>query len=141
MSRPWRRRTPPVRRRVARLALVVTTVCFVDDVSEVLGEVHRVLVSSGVIVTGYVDADSDDATGNDARKTRFTGTRSSPRPTSTRTDSTRRALRIFEFIQTVFDEGEGEGEDEDGSTPTRVEWGYGDGSFVAVVATRSSKPD
>jgi hypothetical protein len=50
-------------------------------------------------------------------------------------------LRIFEFIQTVFDEGEGEGEDEDGSTPTRVEWGYGDGSFVAVVATRSSKPD
>jgi hypothetical protein len=120
---------------------VVTTVCFVDDVSEVLGEVHRVLVSSGVIVTGYVDADSDDATGNDARKTRFTGTRSSRRPTSTRTDSTRRALRIFEFIQTVFDEGEGEGEDEDGSTPTRVEGGYGDGSFVAVVATRSSKPD
>lgn len=39
--------------------LLVTTICFVDDVDATLQEARRVLKSNGVIVVGFVDRDSE----------------------------------------------------------------------------------
>ncbi|MBN1339508.1 MAG: class I SAM-dependent methyltransferase [Bacteroidales bacterium] len=39
-------------------ALMVTTICFVDDVTQSLREAHRVLKTDGVIIVGFVDKDS-----------------------------------------------------------------------------------
>ena len=38
--------------------LMVTTVCFVDDIIKALQEAHRVLFSGGFIIIGFVDRDS-----------------------------------------------------------------------------------
>ena len=38
--------------------LMVTTVCFVDDIDKALMEAHRVLCDEGVLVIGFVDRDS-----------------------------------------------------------------------------------
>jgi len=36
-------------------ALMVTTVCFVDDIRKALLEVHRVLSNEGILIIGFVD--------------------------------------------------------------------------------------
>ena len=38
--------------------LMVTTVCFVDDINKVLLEAHRVLSHGGILIIGFVDRDS-----------------------------------------------------------------------------------
>ena len=38
--------------------LMVTTVCFVDDISKALREAHRVLADEGVLIIGFVDRNS-----------------------------------------------------------------------------------
>ncbi|NIO41842.1 MAG: methyltransferase domain-containing protein, partial [Burkholderiales bacterium] len=35
--------------------LIVTTICFVDDVCAVLAETHRVLKPAGCVVIGFID--------------------------------------------------------------------------------------
>jgi len=40
-------------------ALVVTTICFVDDPARMIAEAHRVLRPSGKLVIGFVDRESD----------------------------------------------------------------------------------
>lgn len=39
-------------------ALIVTTICFVDDVAMMLAEAHRVLKPGGALVIGFIDRDS-----------------------------------------------------------------------------------
>jgi SAM-dependent methyltransferase len=39
-------------------ALMVTTVCFLDDVEAAFGEVYRILKPEGSFITGFVDRDS-----------------------------------------------------------------------------------
>jgi ubiquinone/menaquinone biosynthesis C-methylase UbiE len=39
--------------------LMVTTICFIDDVAKSLGEIFRVLKSGGFIIVGFVDRDSE----------------------------------------------------------------------------------
>ncbi len=39
-------------------ALMVTTICFVDDIVRALQEAHRVLCHGGVLIIGFVDRDS-----------------------------------------------------------------------------------
>jgi SAM-dependent methyltransferase len=40
------------------IALLVTTICFVDDVEQSLAEVHRVLAPGGALLIGMVDRES-----------------------------------------------------------------------------------
>jgi SAM-dependent methyltransferase len=40
------------------LALMVTTICFLDDVEAAFGEVHRILKDRGTFVVGFIDKDS-----------------------------------------------------------------------------------
>ena len=39
-------------------ALVVTTICFVDDAAGMLAEIHRVLRADGMLCVGFVDRDT-----------------------------------------------------------------------------------
>ncbi len=39
-------------------ALMVTTICFVDNVERSLTEIHRILKNNGSVIIGYVDKDS-----------------------------------------------------------------------------------
>ncbi|RPJ08887.1 MAG: class I SAM-dependent methyltransferase [Spirochaetaceae bacterium] len=39
-------------------ALLVTTICFLDDTKKAFGEVHRILKDSGSVIVGFVDKDS-----------------------------------------------------------------------------------
>jgi len=39
-------------------ALIVTTICFVDDIPRTLAEAERILTVDGVLVIGYIDKDS-----------------------------------------------------------------------------------
>ena len=36
-------------------ALIVTTICFVDNIDSMMSEVHRVLKPDGVLVVGFID--------------------------------------------------------------------------------------
>ncbi|MFB6095737.1 MAG: class I SAM-dependent methyltransferase, partial [Halodesulfurarchaeum sp.] len=49
----------PVRDDSFGLALVVTTICFVDDVSATLAEAARVLRPGGSVLLGYIDRESE----------------------------------------------------------------------------------
>ena len=48
----------PFRSRVFDFALMVTVICFVDDLLMVFKEAYRVLKNNGFIVVGFIDRDS-----------------------------------------------------------------------------------
>ncbi len=41
------------------LVLMVTTICFVDDIPQSLSEAHRVLKQDGYVLLGFIDKDSE----------------------------------------------------------------------------------
>jgi len=113
-------------------ALIVTTICFVDDIPQTLAEADRVLSESGELVIGYIDKDSPVGEIYLERKEASPFYREA---TFVSTDDLLDALEAagfsdFEFVQTVYnwiDEVE---------SPEPVESGRGEGSFVVIEATR-----
>lgn len=122
----------PVRDASVDVALVVTTICFVDDLHRTLEEAARVLRPGGVLVLGYVDRESD--LGQRYRELR------DENPfyrdaTFVSTDELLEALEAagfseFETVQTIFDPPE------DIVEPQDVRAGHGEGSFVGLAARR-----
>jgi ubiquinone/menaquinone biosynthesis C-methylase UbiE len=112
--------------------LVVTTVCFVDDIPRMLAEADRVLAASGRLVMGYVDRESPLGRVYQEHKDENPFYREAAFVT---TDELRDELAAAGFTDTAFVQtiyrplGETDG-------PEPVEEGYGDGSFVAVRARR-----
>jgi SAM-dependent methyltransferase len=113
-------------------ALIVTTICFVDDVPQTLAEVARVLRPDGALVIGYIDKDSPvgeiyqetKAQNPFYREAVFVSTEELVDALETA------GFSDFEFVQTIYHwPGEIEG-------PEPIESGYGDGSFVGIKATR-----
>jgi len=113
-------------------ALIVTTICFVDDVPRTLAEAERVLDPSGRLVLGYIDRESPVGQVYQETKAENPFYREA---TFVSTDELIDALEAagftdFEFVQTVYrwiDEID---------EPEPVESGYGEGSFVGIEATR-----
>ncbi|OLZ41095.1 methyltransferase type 11 [Natrinema saccharevitans] len=113
-------------------ALIVTTICFVDDIPRTLAEADRILSQSGHLVIGYIDKDSPVGRLYQEKKEQNPFYREA---TFVSTEELLEALEAtgftdFEFVQTIYhwlDEG-------DGIEP--IEDGYGDGSFVGLKASR-----
>lgn len=107
--------------------LLVTTVCFVDDLQTALLEAERVLGPDGALLVGFVDRESPLGRRYRARKADNSFYRDA---TFVGSDELVSALETagfgeFAFAQTLFEGGDG---------PGPVEDGYGDGSFVAIEA-------
>lgn len=112
-------------------ALMVTTICFVDDIPTAIAEAKRVVRPGGSFVLGYIDKESPVG--------RIYQEKKADNPfyeeaVFVSTDDLVDALEAagfddFEFVQTIF-EWPG-----DLTEPEPVETGYGEGSFVGIEAT------
>ncbi len=109
-------------------ALMVTTICFLDDVETSLREAHRVLRPKGSLIIGYVDKQSELGKYYLAHKNESVFYQPA---TFYSTDEVllflrRAGFRDFSFKQTIFHPlHEIQAEEP-------VKQGYGDGSFVVV---------
>ena len=113
-------------------ALIVTTICFVDDVGQTLAEAARTLTADGALVIGYIDKESPVGEIYQEQKEDNPFYREA---TFVSTDELLDELEAagfteVELVQTIF---QWPGEIDD---PEPVETGYGDGSFVGIRATR-----
>ncbi|WP_178916212.1 class I SAM-dependent methyltransferase [Natronomonas gomsonensis] len=121
----------PFRSGTFDTALVVTTICFVDDIAETLREARRVLAPGGRLVVGYVDSESPLGERYEAKKADNPFYRDA---TFVSTAELLEAMESagfgsFESVQTVFRMPE------EMTEPDRVESGRGEGSFVGLAAT------
>lgn len=113
-------------------ALIVTTICFVDDISQTLAEAERALKPSGSLVISYIDKNSPVGEIYQETKEENPFYREAVFVSTEELIETLEAVGFteFEFVQTIYhwlDEI-------DGLEP--IEEGYGDGSFVVIKATR-----
>jgi SAM-dependent methyltransferase len=122
----------PVRTGAFDTALLVTTICFVDDVPETLTEAHRVLDPGGALVLGFIDRESPVGARYQAHKAENPFYREATFVSTAELTAALEAAGFtdFEFVQTIYRPPE----EIDGAEP--VETGHGDGSFVGIRATR-----
>lgn len=120
----------PIRTESFAVALMVTTICFVDDIDATLEEAARVLEPGGRLVQGYIDRESEFGQYYQEIKDENPFYKDA---TFVSTDELIATLENhgytdLEIAQTVFEPpGEHEKVDEPRS-------GYGEGSFVALSA-------
>lgn len=122
----------PFRDAAFDAALIVTAICFVDDVDRTLSEAARVLTDDGALVVGYVDRESPLGRRYEAEREANPFYRDA---TFVSTDDLLERLdaagfEAYEFAQTIFQWPA------EMAQPDPVEPGYGEGSFVVVRATR-----
>jgi SAM-dependent methyltransferase len=111
-------------------ALVVTTVCFVDDVDATLREARRILRPDGQLLIGYIDKESRIGRQYQQMKDENPFYRDA---TFVATDDLLDALEsagfgAFETVQTIFELPD------EMTAVNSVRPGHGDGSFVAIRA-------
>jgi ubiquinone/menaquinone biosynthesis C-methylase UbiE len=123
----------PFKNETFDTALIVTTICFVDDIPRTLTEAERILEPSGHLVIGYIDKNSPVGQVYEETKEENPFYREA---VFVSTEELIEALEAagfteFEFVQTIYhwlDEIDG---------PEPIEEGYGDGSFVGIKASRA----
>ena len=124
----------PYRSDVFEVGLIVTTICFVDDIDTTLREARRVLKTDGRLVLGYIDRESEYGQHYLDIKNQNPFYRDA---TFVSTDELLDHLDDLgygnvDIVQTVFGSpGEHDSVDESRS-------GYGEGSFVVLSARAST---
>lgn len=116
-------------------ALMVTTICFVDDVQLSLAEARRVLKVGGLLVIGFVDKDSllgrqyqkHKQESVFYREAEFVGTSELQRWLG------ESGFRLRDVWQTIFTGLDGV------KSVQRAKKGFGEGSFVVISAAREDR--
>lgn len=110
------------------VALLVTTICFVDNVEQSLAEAHRVLAPGGTLLIGLVDRESLLGQRYEAKKEDHPFYYAAHFHTTEEVVATMRAVgfREFAFRQTLVHPLDEVGEQEP------VKHGYGEGAFVGI---------
>jgi len=110
-------------------ALMVTVVCFLDDVTQAFREAYRILNLQGVLIVGFIDRDSELGRRYSQRKeqSRFYRGATFYSVAELETRLTEAGFAGFNYRQTLFP----------GQTADQpVAEGYGIGSFVVVRAIK-----
>lgn len=119
----------PFRDSAFDLVLMVTTVCFVDDVEASFQEARRVLRGGGRFVVGFIDGESPLGKRLKTMKDNPFYAEATFYSVEQVVDYLERAgFTVHEFLQTIFGSPEGL------SAPEPIKKGYGEGSFVVVCA-------
>lgn len=113
-------------------ALMVTTICFLDDLERSLGEAHRVLKREGSLIIGFIDRASSLGQSYERHKESSTFYRGATFYSVAEVISAlnKTDFRDFTFSQTIFRDLS----NIDSVEPVKP--GYGKGSFVVVRARK-----
>lgn len=113
-------------------AVMVTVVCFLNDVLQAFRETCRVLKSHGILVLGFIDRDSDLGRryGQSKEQSRFYRDATFYSVGELEALLTKAGFSDFAYRQTLFSEGAAE---------LTVREGYGNGGFVVIRAQKTEK--
>ena len=123
----------PIMDKSFDFVLMVTTICFVDDLKKSFQEAYRVLTKEGVIIIGFIDKDSELGKVYRANKDKshfykiaeFFSTQEVLACLS------KAGFGNFETKQTIFP----------GKDTQRIENGFGTGSFVVIKGLKINKSE
>jgi len=125
----------PFRDRQFDLVLLVTVICFVDDVSTLLRELRRVLNQDGHLIIGFISRDSALGRAHEARRETSTFYRDARFYSVEEVSSwvKEAGFNTLRFCQTLFGSP-----DELSPWDLDVRDGYGEGAFVVICATNAA---
>jgi len=125
----------PVKNQQFDFVLMVTTICFLDNVDKALREAHRILKPGGFIIIGFVDKESP--VGRLYQKNRLQSVFYRDATFFSVAEVTEYLIQTnfddFEFRQTIF-----RGLDQVNGVES-VNEGWGEGSFVVIKAKKKPK--
>ena len=120
----------PFKNNTFNFILIVTSICFFDNVQLALNEAYRVLKKSGCIIIGFIDADSTLGKEYSLKKERSKFYKEATfYSAETLTDYLMKAkFSNFEYKQALFD---------DAAAGIDFKKDYGEGGFVAIKANKA----
>ena len=123
----------PVPNNSFDFVLMVTTICFVDNLKKAFQEAFRVLKKEGFIVIGFIDKDSELGKVYRANKdkSRFYKIAEFFSTEEVLACLSEAGFGTFETRQTIFQ----------GKDTERIENGFGTGSFVVIKGLKINKAD
>ena len=125
----------PYKDKIFDYALMITTICFVDNPQQSIHEIHRILKPHGELVIGFVDKESPIGLEYLKNKEKSLFYKDA---NFYSTENIYKLLREYDFTikktyQTIF------GNLQDVKKIQKPEIGYGKGSFIVIKAQKESK--
>ncbi len=123
----------PVKNNLFAYALMVTTICFLDEVEKAFQETYRILKNGGIFIIGFVDKESPLGKTYLAKKDKSKFYKEATFYSTTEVIKllVKTNFSRIETVQTVFGNSL-----KDIKSPQKYKKGYGEGSFVVIKSTK-----